>query len=110
LMKVLARFSPLRKHEDRLPRSQLRPAQKVHAATFDPSGLLARVDGDTETFRNLSQLFFQSVSLQFATLRSARERQDCAEIARSCHAIKGACANFGAKLMEGIALEMEVAA
>ena len=71
---------------------------------------MARVDGDTEAFRDLSQLFFQSVLLQITALRSALEENNCTEIARSCHTIKGACANFGAKLMEGIALKMEVAA
>lgn len=110
LLRTLARFSPSRKLNERLSGSQSRSDGKALTETFDPSGLLARVGGDTEAFQDLSQLFFQSVSLQIAALHSALEEKNCAEIAKSCHSIKGACANFGAKLMEGIALEMELAA
>ncbi len=108
LLKALARFAPAREHDEGLYRSPSKPAEKARAENFDPSALLARLEGDAEAFQELSQLFLESVTLQIKALRSALEYPDLAQVARSCHTIKGACANFGANLMQGIASEMEV--
>jgi signal transduction histidine kinase/CheY-like chemotaxis protein/HPt (histidine-containing phosphotransfer) domain-containing protein len=110
LLKVLARFAPSRKSEPRVSENRSSQAARTHAETFDPSGLLARLEGDVEAFQELSRVFFQSVSQQVETLRNALGEQDLEQIARTSHAIKGACANFGANLMEGIALQTESSA
>ena len=89
LLKALARFAPARKHEEGLFRSQSKSAAKARTENFDPSALLARLEGDAEAFQELSQLFLESVTLQIKALRSALEYQDLTQIARSCHTIKG---------------------
>jgi signal transduction histidine kinase/CheY-like chemotaxis protein/HPt (histidine-containing phosphotransfer) domain-containing protein len=107
LLKVLARFSPSRKSVECLPENRSKEEEKPHSEIFDPKGLLARVDGDVEAFHELIQLFFESVTLQIKALRNALEDQDLELVARTCHTIKGACANFGARLMQTVAVEME---
>jgi hypothetical protein len=98
LLKVLAPFAPSRKSEQRLPENRSSQPERTHAEIFDPRRLLARLEGDVEAFQELSQLFFQSASLQIETVSNALEEQDLEQVARTAHAIKGACANFGAKL------------
>jgi signal transduction histidine kinase/DNA-binding response OmpR family regulator len=110
LMKVLARFTPSFSQAEQLIRSKPHKLETANPEIFDPRGLLARLEGDTEAFQELSQLFFESVASQIKALGSAMKEHDFAGIARSAHTIKGACANFGAKLMEDMALEVEIAA
>ncbi|MBI5250319.1 MAG: Hpt domain-containing protein [Desulfomonile tiedjei] len=78
--------------------------------TFDPTDLLNCLEGDEEAFREIKELFFQSVRCQIDAIYGALEDRDCAQLVRRFHTIKGACANFGAKLMTELSQELELAA
>jgi len=57
---------------------------------------LARVEGDSELFRDLLRLFAREAPATLDRLRISVERKDAAGIERAAHKLKGSLSNFGA--------------
>lgn len=89
-------------------------AHQPQAAKTDdapPPLALARLneitDGDAEFARELIDTFLTSAQEQIQELHAALSKQDRAELARSAHKIKGACANIHALGMRDLSYKLE---
>jgi two-component system sensor histidine kinase/response regulator len=88
-------------------------AEPVSTDTVPPLAL-ARLneitDGDAEFARELIDTFLTSAAEQIQELHVALSKQDRAELARSAHKIKGACANIHALGMRDLSYRLEAEA
>jgi CheY-like chemotaxis protein len=78
-------------------------------AVFDKAGLIERLDGRAGLCDRLVGIFVENASTQIAELRKALEASDTELVERQGHAVKGASANMGAKALEKVAFEIEMA-
>jgi two-component system, sensor histidine kinase and response regulator len=76
---------------------------------FDLEGVMARLDGDHQLYREVVQLFLDGFPKNMALLREARAAKDGPAFGRTAHAIKGALGNIGAMRGWSKAFELEQA-
>ncbi len=93
------------------PSQESRPPEPAgpRDIVFDRAGLLDRLDGDEDFFREIVAVFIADAPRQIDGLRDALAAGDAAEVHRRAHALKGASANISAVAMQRVSLEMEVA-
>lgn len=71
---------------------------------------LARVDGDSELFRDLLNLFASQAPAILIEIRASVEHKDASAIEHSAHRLKGSLSNFGANDAVGAAGRLEAMA
>ncbi|MBA4418018.1 MAG: hypothetical protein C0392_08930 [Syntrophus sp. (in: bacteria)] len=76
---------------------------------FDKSALLERLDEDEEFCNDLIAVFVEDFPVQMEQLKMAIMGKDAQKLERQAHTLKGASANIEAKVIRGIALDMEKA-
>jgi len=76
--------------------------------SFDPSDVLARVEGDRDLLAELVDIFRAEYPRLLANLRKEVEKGDARGVEEAAHAIKGAVGNFGAPVVSAAALALEV--
>ena len=64
---------------------------------FDESLALSHVEGDTELFRRVIELFLEDAPTMLSAIREAVNVRDPAALASSAHALKGAVSHFEAR-------------
>jgi two-component system sensor histidine kinase/response regulator len=64
---------------------------------LDLASALARVDGDTDLFREVTQLFLETAPASLDQLRTAVGAGDLDKTAQLAHTLKGAVSNFSAR-------------
>jgi len=70
------------------------PGPAVAAGDLDRPSLMARFEGDTELFEEVSAVFIDDCPRMLAELKSARDRGDLVALREAAHALKGAVSNF----------------
>jgi len=81
----------------------------AHAPIFDFDELLARVEGDRALLGDLVQLFQEEAPRLTGEVRRAAGSRDFDALQHAAHALKGACANLGARAAARVALALETA-
>jgi HPt (histidine-containing phosphotransfer) domain-containing protein len=78
--------------------SQMRPAPAAikPLAAFDPSEILARVEGDLELLAELVEIFDGEAPQRLSEIRRCMEVGDANGLERAAHALRGSVASFGA--------------
>ena len=76
--------------------------------SFDPSDVLARVEGDRDLLAELVDIFRAEYPRLLANLRKEVEKGDARGVEEAAHAIKGTVGNFGAPVASAAALALEV--
>jgi signal transduction histidine kinase/CheY-like chemotaxis protein/HPt (histidine-containing phosphotransfer) domain-containing protein len=108
LAKALARWiTPV------LSSSKVETAQeegKGPGLVFDRDEVLERLGGDESLLEEISEIFFNDVPGQIASIEGAIERGDCSRVAHQAHTLKGASGSFGAHTLQAAALAIEEAA
>ena len=74
---------------------------------LDLSEALSRVDGDRDLFLTLAELFLQESLKEFAAIRAALERQDCAGLVAAAHKLKGSVMQICAPRLFELAKRLE---
>ncbi|MEJ2009047.1 MAG: response regulator [Acidobacteriota bacterium] len=77
------------------PRAEPGP-EKIASSAIDWKRGLARVEGDSELFRDLLKLFACEAPAALDELRTSVESKDATGIERRAHKLKGSLSNFGA--------------
>jgi HPt (histidine-containing phosphotransfer) domain-containing protein len=80
------------------------------APVFDPTVLTRMLGDDPELIREIVDAYFEVIPQLTAQLAEARRQSSCEQVAFHAHSIKGAAANLGARQLQQLAAEMEVAA
>jgi len=65
-------------------------------AVFDLSKALEIVDGDSELFKELVELFLKNVPDNLAQIRHGLAKSDANVVERAAHSLKGSVSNFAA--------------
>jgi len=86
------------------------PAPSVRAASFDPSELLATLDGDRKLLGELVALFRADSPAILATIRSCVDTGDAGGLQKATHALRSLVQNFGARAAADAALALELLA
>jgi len=76
---------------------------------FDKQTLLERVGGNEEIVKSIVNLFLEEIPNQLNDLNQALADNDQEKSTREAHSLKGASANFGAKILEKVSLSIEMA-
>jgi len=76
---------------------------------FDKQTLLERVGGNEEIVKSIVNLFLEEIPNQLNDLNQALADNDQEKSTREAHSLKGASANFGAKILEKVSLSVEMA-
>jgi len=76
---------------------------------FDKGELLDRVGGDEEIFREIVKTFMEEAPLQVQKLKEVLQEGEALSVERQAHLLKGAAMNMGAKVLQAVALEVEMA-
>lgn len=92
-------------HGDRMP-SQNSPAPPA----IDLQELLARVDDDRQLLYELLSMFKEEFPRNLRNLRDAIRQENCEEVARLSHTLKGTLANLAAAKSTQAAARLEQAA
>jgi HPt (histidine-containing phosphotransfer) domain-containing protein len=66
-------------------------------------------DGEPDILAELADLFFEDTPARLAVLRAAWEAGDAEALGQTAHALKGSCANLGARKMAETAKLLEEA-
>ncbi len=74
---------------------------------FDPSIVLARVDGDVELLKEIASLFFEDTPRLISDVRNAITRSDGKALEHAAHTLKGSVGNFGAHAAFDAAYSLE---
>ena len=77
---------------------------------IDMDAAISRVDGDVTLLRDIAQIFLCDCDDLLSKMRDAIASNDCEELARMAHTMKGSVGNFAAKSALDAALELENAA
>jgi len=77
---------------------------------LDKEASLVRLDGDTELWNEIRDIWMEDIQNLIAAVRTALEAQSPDGLRRAAHAIKGASANVGAVRVAAVARDMEHAA
>jgi HPt (histidine-containing phosphotransfer) domain-containing protein len=77
---------------------------------LDKEASLVRLDGDTELWNEIREIWLEDIQNLLGAVRTALEARSSDGLRRAAHAIKGASANVGAVRMAAVAREMEHAA
>jgi two-component system, sensor histidine kinase and response regulator len=90
--------------------SALPPAanERLVEAVFDPTEVLARLDGDGELLRKMIGLYFAQAQKLLPEIRGAGERGDGKTLERAAHKLKGSMGSFGAERAAETALRLEL--
>ena len=75
--------------------------------SFDPSDVLARVEGNRDLLAELVDIFRAEYPRQLANLREKVEAGDARAVQEAAHAIKGTVGNFGAPAASEAARALE---
>ena len=90
---------------------QAKPASEPAFASgaLDRASLMARFEGDSELFDEVSAVFIDDCPRMLAELKSARDRGDLVALGEAAHALKGAVSNFteGAARAAALATEQQ---
>jgi len=70
------------------------PGPAFASGGLDRASLMARFEGDTALFEEVSAVFIDDCPRMLAELRSARDRADLVALREAAHALKGAVSNF----------------
>jgi PAS domain S-box-containing protein len=84
-------------------------AQGTEAPVFDRAGVLARLMGDEELAKLVSDEFIADIPGQIVALRDFLAAGDAVGALRQVHSIKGASANVGGEALRALAIETEKA-
>jgi len=76
---------------------------------FDPSELLEMLEGDKEIMALILNVFVEDTAVQLPALKQALEMRDNAKVRNLAHSLKGATGNIGAKSMQSLAAQIEIA-
>ncbi|MCX8117553.1 MAG: Hpt domain-containing protein [Desulfobacterota bacterium] len=77
---------------------------------MDLKTLAEQVDLEVEEYREMIELFLQTVTLQLHHLKAALETGDSQKVAETAHSIKGSSASLGLTQISGMARGMELKA
>lgn len=77
---------------------------------FDHVDAMSRVEGDEQLLRQMVELFLEDAPRSIETLQAALRQEDCEQMVKCAHALKGSAANVGAKAIWNAALQVEMAA
>jgi signal transduction histidine kinase/CheY-like chemotaxis protein/HPt (histidine-containing phosphotransfer) domain-containing protein len=112
LFEAIARLVPVARAGATVPVSMSAavPAssERVLEAPFDPSWVLARVEGDRELLKKMINLFLAQTQKLLPEIRSAGERGDGNALERFAHKLKGSLGSFGAGRATEAALRLEI--
>ena len=75
---------------------------------FDYSKALEVVDGDTELFEEIANLFLEDFPVNITRIREGVANRDAGALERASHRLKGSVANFSAKRAFDAAYKLEV--
>jgi HPt (histidine-containing phosphotransfer) domain-containing protein len=75
---------------------------------FDVSKALEVVDGDTELFEEITDLFLENFPENITRIREGVTNGDAGALERAAHSLKGSVANFSAKRAFDAAYKLEV--
>jgi two-component system, sensor histidine kinase and response regulator len=76
---------------------------------FDPSELLARVEGDRELLAEIIDIFLAEAPLRLSEIRQCVHAGDASGLERSAHTLRGSISSFGAHLAAHAAYVLEIA-
>jgi HPt (histidine-containing phosphotransfer) domain-containing protein len=79
----------------------------VASGDLDRASLMARFEGDTELFEEVSAVFIDDCPRMLGELRSACDRGDLVALREAAHALKGAVSNFTGGAARDAALATE---
>jgi len=85
------------------------PADEL-APVFDPSVMVSTLGDDPELIREIVDAYFQTMPQLAADLDEAQRQGSAERVVFCAHSIKGAAANLGAKQLQQVAAELEMAA
>ena len=80
--------------------------QKEHYS-WDESGALERINGNTTLLRRLLTLYLTSSRQMLEDIDTARESQNREKLAGAAHALKGVAGNLSAPIVTSLAKELE---
>ncbi len=88
-------------------RHEEQPAEPENCAILDESEALARVGGDRDLLKSLTEVFFDSYPAQLTQMREAVEGNEAPKVYRLAHTLVGAIGIFGAPSALEAALRLE---
>lgn len=74
---------------------------------FDVADLMDRCLQDAGFAQEMLQIFASQVPQTFARLDAALKAHDCTEAAKAAHSMKGSAGNLSARLLHGLAMQVE---
>ncbi|MEQ8187419.1 MAG: response regulator, partial [Candidatus Eremiobacterota bacterium] len=80
-----------------------------HKEIFDRQELIKNLDDDEELFKELIDIFLDTIPSEIASLKAALNRKDFVMARRFAHSIKGVSGNIKANALSYIALNIEMA-
>jgi CheY-like chemotaxis protein len=83
------------------------PAAPLRARRLDRQAILARVEGDTDLLKEVTNLFLEDAPRLMAEIKCSVEQKDAQALARTAHALKGSIGNFGAAAAFDATLQLE---
>jgi two-component system sensor histidine kinase/response regulator len=106
LIEVIERqLKAVRPAQKEIPPSQ--PAEEPEV--FDRKGLLERLDGDEQIFKEIIATFLEDAPNQVEKLKKALQEGDATCVERQAHLLKGTALNIGGNGLQIAARELEVA-
>ncbi len=79
----------------------------MQVGVFDLEGVMRRLGGDEELFREIVQFFFEDSPGLLERLRCGGRDHEPSVVERAAHSLKGMAANFGAQRAVEAALHVE---
>ncbi|MBN2312447.1 MAG: response regulator [Sedimentisphaerales bacterium] len=83
-------------------------AVKEDEERLDGDKILEHTGGDTETLKEIVELFFEESAKLMATIRDAISTKNSSELQRAAHTLKGSIRIFGVKRPAAAALRLEI--
>jgi len=81
-----------------------------HKDKFDRQALMENLEGDEALFKELIDIFLDTIPSEIESLKDALNKKDSVMARRYAHSIKGVAGNLKAKALSSIALNIEIAA
>ena len=76
---------------------------------FNPSVLMEMLHGDEEMIASILKVFVEDTTVQLQALKQALDLGDNEKVRSRAHSLKGAAGNIGAKRMQSLAAQIEIA-
>ncbi len=100
LFKILAKIAP------NVNTNEFQP-KEIQDGVFNINNALALMGNDQDLLNNVIKIFFKTSPKLLDDLQQAIQHTDAVEICNAAHALRGSVANFGAKKLIAMTIEIE---